>query len=185
MLCQKGLSLKFKLKSKRCLWKIVFFKPRNLIRKCISKKTLDTRFFWIICFWYVFSIIAELKFGEPKSSQKGREIRDWTESLCWILIYKEKSCAFVYREGMDTRMSPFLLFHTSFFVSNPVFHMDQVRYQQWIIRFSQSVSGCFRVLRSADSLSPFPHCNSMILLPPASTSLNSPWGSSKSKLKLQ
>lgn len=65
MLCQKGLSLKWK-SDQKFLWKIVVFKPHNLIRKCISKKTSRTRFFWVICFWYIFNIIAELKLGEWK-----------------------------------------------------------------------------------------------------------------------
>lgn len=91
---------------------------------------------------------------------------------------------FTGKEGRQGHL-PSLLLHTSLFVSNPVFDVGSgLRYQQWIIHFSQSVSGCFTMLLLADSLSPFLDCNSMILLPLASAYLIPLWGGSKSKLKL-
>lgn len=65
MLGQKELSQKQISERKNFCEKLWFLKFHHLIRKCISKKTLENLFFSVLCFWYVFNTVA-LKLVEPK-----------------------------------------------------------------------------------------------------------------------
>lgn len=145
-----------------------------------------TRFFSVTCFWFIFNITAELKFLEPEITAE-RKINQRLKQIFVLhsYLYREKLCFCL--QGRNGDKDDYLLYCSTLPFLSVIQSLMwvQVRYLQWILHFSQSVSRCFMMLRLGDSLSPFPDCNSITLLLHASTYLIPLWDGSKSKLTLQ